>query len=57
MQEATYKDAMRIADALNLDADAVWELIKGKKYSEKAELELMVCHIISQLSPEGMDIV
>lgn len=55
MQEATYKDAMRIADALNLDADAVWQLIKGKKYSEKAELELMVCHIISQLSPEEMD--
>jgi hypothetical protein len=55
MKEATFKDAMRIADALNLDAYGVWELIKGRKYSEKAELELMVCYVIAQSAPEEMD--
>jgi hypothetical protein len=57
MKEATFKDAMLIADALNLDTEAVWQLIKGKRYSERVELEVFVCNIISQFSPEGMDIL
>lgn len=56
MKEATFKDAIRIGDALDLDFDVVWQLIKGKKYDDKVELELMVCHVISQLAPEDMDI-
>ena len=54
MKEATFKDALRIADILDFDVDAVWDLIKGRKYTHPAELELHVCQVHAEVAPEEL---
>jgi RNAse (barnase) inhibitor barstar len=54
MKEATFKDALRIADILDFDVDAVWDIIKGRKYNDPADLELHVCQVHAQMAPEEL---
>ncbi len=42
MREATYEDAVAVAQQLNLNKDEVWKILKGVKYSSKVELSLAV---------------
>lgn len=42
MKEATRDDAILIASVLNVNKEAVWEIIKGMKYSAHSELAMDV---------------
>ena len=41
-KEATRDDAILIASVLNVNKKAVWEIIKGMKYSAHSELAMAV---------------
>lgn len=42
MKEATFQDAVALAQKLNLDKDSVWKIIEGRKYSTLTELAMAV---------------
>ncbi len=42
MKEATRDDAVLIASILNVNKEAVWEIIKGMRYSAHSELAMAV---------------
>lgn len=42
MKEATRDDAVFIAGVLNVNKEAVWEIIKGMKYAAHSELAMAV---------------
>ena len=42
MQEATFEDAVKLAQKLNLNKQLVWKIIEGKKFSSPTELAMLV---------------
>jgi hypothetical protein len=42
VKEATRNDAISVGSLLNVNKEAVWEIIKGMKYSTHSELALAV---------------
>ena len=42
MKEATFQDAVTLAQKLNLDEESVWKIIEGKRYSNLTELAMAV---------------
>jgi len=43
MFKATLELASEIAHDLNLSRELVWDIIKGKRYNSREELEILVC--------------
>jgi len=42
MKEATFQDAVTLAQKLNLNKESVWKIIEGRRYSALVELALAV---------------
>lgn len=42
MKEATFEDAVKLAQKLNLNKESVWRIIEGKRYSTVTDLAMAV---------------
>ncbi|MGB2959755.1 MAG: hypothetical protein WBD30_12790 [Bacteroidota bacterium] len=51
MKEASYEDAVLLAEQLNLRRDDVWRIIRGVRYSTLAELGLVVHEALKSYTP------
>lgn len=47
MFKATLDLAAEIAHDLNLSRELVWEIIKGKRYNTREDLEILVCKALA----------
>jgi len=47
MFKATIDVASEIAHDLNVSRDLVWEIIKGRRYNKREELEIAVCKALA----------
>jgi hypothetical protein len=45
---ATHAEAVYVARALNLQIEAVWQIIQGRPYANYADLELVVHNAFQQ---------
>ena len=42
MKEATFQDAVTLAQKLKLDKESVWKIIEGKRYADLLDLAMAV---------------
>jgi hypothetical protein len=50
---ATHAEAVYVARALNLQIEAVWQIIQGRHYTSYADLELVVHTAFLQRRPDA----
>jgi|GEM_PF-2892662 hypothetical protein len=42
MKEATFEDAIKLAQKLNLNKESVWRIVEGQQYSSLTDLAMVV---------------
>jgi hypothetical protein len=47
MFKATLDTAAEIARDLNLSREIVWEIIKGRRFNSREDLEILVCKALA----------
>jgi hypothetical protein len=50
---ATHAEAVYVARALNLQIEAVWQVIRGQRFASYADLELVVHTAFLQRRPDA----